>query len=193
MNKTKIRSIVIGAVTFCLTFLVLYGAYKTFGKIYKYSIDPVTCDRLFDCAPAEFFDREFAFYSETGDLRKRAYINENEYLVIRLTPRQEKAWRESEWLSPFREIENKPEIELSEDMKNLTVYYSSDSSKIEKAEVTEVVNRVLVRIHFINLFYHRSEQESHVVYMEKNRDTGEVMHTMDLPLGHMVIPEDEMP
>ena len=97
-------------------------------------LSPGLCEALFGVTPEEFFNTDFEFYRETGDLRKNASIDEEDgTLIIILSGKQRKKWRESEWLSPFAEVKNNPKFEISADMSTLTLYLKVYFSRFVKS------------------------------------------------------------
>ena len=68
---------------------------------------------------------DFEFYDKTGDLRKRASIDESGLLTLRITRYQAQAWKKTEWLSGFSEYPDKKPVSISSDFKKLTVYMPS--------------------------------------------------------------------
>lgn len=136
----------------------------------QYEFNTIACSSLFGCTAEEFFDQEFEFYKETGDFRKNAHINHKGELAIYLTNKQVKKWMESDWFDIFYDAECRPNIEVSPDLKVITVYTSEDMDDNSFNEMIENFNSILIRIHLINGAKGSREK---VLCIEKSIETGE--------------------
>lgn len=122
MNKKKIIAIIIILVVTILAASISYMFIDIGLELY---LPPKHCMYLFGVSPEEFMNTDFEFYDETGDLRKRSYIDESGALILRLTRYQAQMWKKTEWLSGFSEYPDKKPFSISSDFKELTVYIPS--------------------------------------------------------------------
>ena len=163
-RKTKILiSIPIAVISIIGCLCIIFGPVQ-------HELGSIACSSLFGCTAEEFFDQEFEFYKETGDFRKSARINRKGELVIYLTNKQAKIWMESDWFDILYDAECHPNIEVSPDLKVITVYTSKDMDKNSLNEMRDVFNSILMRIHFINGINGSKEK---VLCIEKSIKTGE--------------------
>ncbi len=116
------------SVTFTSVLLAIaFVAYLLCGvTIGKLVINDFTCQQYFGCSIDEFFDTEPECFKEFGDLRRGATVNDEGFLVIRLTVLRRIRILNSEWLHTYEGVEDRPYVQMSEDYSVVTVYINED-------------------------------------------------------------------
>lgn len=177
-NKKAIK-IAIFIFVSILVLAATYFIFYYFIETYSTSLDPVSCMLLFGVTPEEFMETEFEFYDETGDFRKKAYIDENGHLVLVLTRWQRKAWRNTEWLSGFSEYPDKQPFSISSDYSELTAYIPTDidPNGEEYQSILEQAETIVNKMALIRIFDGVPAEYVYTKYSVIDSSTGEVLYT----------------
>lgn len=181
MKKAHVLRITGGILVFVCFVLAIYFLIPK--NTVEFEFNELGCSLLFECTPSEFFDKEFDFYKETGDFRKKAYIDKNGYLHIILTQKQAKAWRETEWLSSFDKIRDMPHFELSSDYTSLTVYLSPElieelAQNYQKMDYYQnMIGLIEMKTGIIKTIDGIPREEIHLELIEKDSETGEILYS----------------
>ena len=125
--------------------IILIGVAFDFLSTGQLVISADECEDVLGCTAEEFFDKELDFYNEVGDFRKRARINKQGDLVLRLTQVQANAWCLS-LQEDVRNAEKQYNIEVSDDYSTITIYGYKETvyRDVVKAQELEAKN-VLIR------------------------------------------------
>lgn len=125
--------------------IILIGVAFDFLSTGQLVIPADECEDVLGCTAEEFFDKELDFYNEVGDFRKRARINKQGDLVLRLTQVQANAWCLS-LQEDVRNAEKQYNIEVSDDYSTITIYGYKETvyRDVVKAQELEAEN-VLIR------------------------------------------------
>lgn len=125
--------------------IILIGVAFDFLSTGQLVIPADECEDVLGCTAEEFFDKELDFYNEVGDFRKRARINKQGDLVLRLTQVQANAWCLS-LQEDVRNAEKQYNIEVSDDYSTITIYGYKETvyRDLVKAQELEAKN-VLIR------------------------------------------------
>ncbi len=174
MNKKKIIAVIIILVVGILVANICYIFIDTYLELY---LPPKHCMYLFGVSPEEFMDTYFEFYDETGDLRKRAYIDESGVLTLRLTRYQAQAWKKTEWLSGFSEYPDKEPFSISSDFKELTVYipHGTDPNGEEYQSIRTQAKTILQKIAVLQSIDGVPDEYVGMEYTVVDEATGEVL------------------
>ncbi len=133
--KTKLIIIVCIGVVLCVALFLMQPQLTT----YKFS--PETSLAFFGRIPEEFFDTYYDYYETCEDFRERAEINEDGYLILKLSKEQEDAFLKS-CDSQIEEIKQINGIYISNDYKLLELTGN-------KNEVAEIIGN---EISFLTVF-----------------------------------------
>lgn len=162
------------AVVIAITLMYFFG-------VHQFTVLAANCIVTFGCSPEEFFDKEFDFYETTGDFREKAYIDEDGNLVLCISRKQAKAWRDSEWLSGFPELQDRTDIEISEDFKTLTAYFSPEEYEADNSQEKDaLICSIFDKMAFIQMIDNWPQNKVHITYIEKDSVTGEILWSRDL-------------
>ena len=152
--------------------------YVKYFRDFEIGLTPAGCQSLFGVSPEEFFDAELEFYDETGDFRPKSRIDEYGNLILVLSPKQRKKWRESEWLSGFPEVVNDSKFEISSDLCTLTYYFPTEYLEDEEfqplAQKMYLIQDKMTIIHFLD---GKDHSEISIQCIEKDPITGEVLNS----------------
>lgn len=154
--------------------IFLIGCQKT----YKYPIHAQQCERVFDCTPKQLLNFGHDCMDTVGDFRRRSSVDKNGHLVLVLTESQAEAMKE--WLVEFPELDNRSDVDVSEDLSSLTVYFSPkllEEGGSELDSLIRVVNTVAGKIMLKQMLDGIPPEEVSFLYTERNIETGEVIYT----------------
>lgn len=146
MKKLGIRSLKPLYIVLAIVLgIILIGVSFDFLSTGQLVIPADECEDVLGCTAEEFFDKELDFYNEVGDFRKRARINKQGDLVLRLTQVQANAWCLS-LQEDVRNAEKQYNIEVSDDYSTITIYGYKETvyRDVVKAQELEAKN-VLIR------------------------------------------------
>ena len=176
MTKSKILIRVL--ITLCLIALIL-ACYFLVSKYSVFSLSGEDCLRLFGCTISEFFDQEFDFYEETGDFRDKSFTCGKDRLVIILSQKQCKAWRQTEWLTCFDNLSDQIQIEVNSEFTELTVSWLSlnDLFLGDPSEEYEVIDTIIKKCLLIQELDRIPADKMCVQYTEKDKDSGTVFRS----------------
>ena len=146
-----------------------------------YVFPATSCSILFGVTPEEFQTTDLDLFRETGDLRKRATVND-EGLILSLTRREARALRNSEWLTDFSQYADGETISLSSDLKEITVYYncfylSDEMSQEIKTRLTIISYKIAIMQNIDGL----SEEECVVMLRWVETASGSVSEDYIIP------------
>lgn len=144
-----------------------------------YSIPSASCQWLFRCSPREFIDNEHAFYEKIGYFWEESYVDWDDNLVLIFSRKNFELFVESEWLNSFEEIEDKPNIELSSDLKSITFYTYPETYD----EDSDCVRAVLMKLATAQRFDGISEEDVCIHLTEIDAMTGEVTFSEDIKIN----------
>ena len=150
--------------------------FTLYNRIEGLCLNEEGCHYLFDCTPEEFFDKEFEFYKYVGDLRGNSYVDGDGRLNLMFSPKQKKAFRESEWLTGFEELDDKSNIVLSADLQSITFYSYSETYD----EDVELLYHVLYKLSAIQLLDGTPQQDICIYLTEIDAVTGETTFSGDV-------------
>ena len=145
----RIRFVKIFSVIFILILLFsLVSCENVFGDLYSYSTSELRlnlyeCQSIFGCTPEEFFDLELDIYEEAGDFRDKAKITSNGYLVLNLTPKQERALADSSLLTDYGD---NPRIEVSYEDKYVIVNGFEETVENDVSELSVIADKLRFRL-----------------------------------------------
>lgn len=172
----KKRLITVGIILACAMILLIL--WMCFFEMHIYSMHPDLCEHLFDCTPTEFLSADLEGYEKVNNMQKKAYVDEDGWLVLDLTVLQCFQLRYSAWSTPFEELESRPYVEVSDDLKSIILYITPELREFsnqdwEKLD-TDIVS-ILFKMSFIldekTLWF---ENES-IIYKEVDSVSGEVL------------------
>ena len=170
LKKILITVIVIVLITAILDFVSFM-----FVPSVSYTFTPTNCDLLFGITPQEFQTTYLDLYNETGDLRKTALVN-SKGVTLCLTRRQERALRNSEWLTGFKEYEDGTMFSISDDFKEVTAYFPEEQTEEEYDEMLTHFKIIMRKIVLIQVIDDLPVEECTITYIEMNASTGEIVH-----------------
>ena len=154
--------------------IFLVGCQKT----QKYHIHTQQCERVFDRTPKQLLNFGHDCMDTVGDFRRRSSVDKNGHLVLVLTESQAEAMKE--WLVEFPELDNRSDVDVSEDLSSLTVYFSPkllEEGGSELDSLVRVVNTVAGKIMLKQMLDGIPPEEVSFLYTERNIETGEVIYT----------------
>ena len=154
--------------------IFLIGCQKT----YMYPIHAQQCEIIFNCTPTQLLQSEPDCIDTVGDFRKKSYVYKNRHLMLVLTEPQREAMKE--WLVEFPELEGRSDVEVSDDLSSVTVYYSPKFSEEGSPEVEalyRVVNSVAGKILLKQRLDGVPDEKISFLYTEIYIETGEVIYT----------------
>ena len=155
--------------------IFLVGCQKT----QEYHIHAQQCERIFGRTPKQLLNFGHDCMDTVGDFRRRSSVDKNGNLVLVLTESQEEAMKE--WLVEFPELKNRSDIEVSEDLSSVTVYYLpelwEDKDNSGLVALRRVVDCVVGKIVLKQMLDGVPLEEISFLYTEKNIETGEVIRT----------------
>ena len=154
--------------------IFLVGCQKT----HKYPIHAQQCERIFDCTPAQLLKSDHDCLDTVGDFRKKTYVDKNGHLMLVLTESQREAMKD--WLMDFSELKDRSDIEVSEDLSSVTVYFSPkllEEGGSELDSLVRVANTVAGKIMLKQMLDGVPPEEVSFLYTERNIETGEVIYT----------------
>lgn len=173
MNKKKIIAM---AIILVVTILAASISYMFIDIGLELYLPPKHCMYLFGVSPEEFMNTDFEFYDETGDLRKRSYIDESGALILRLTRYQAQMWKKTEWLSGFSEYPDKKPFSISSDFKELTVYlpHGTDPNGEEYQSILTQAKTIFQKMAVLQLIDGVPTEDVGMQYIVVDEETGEV-------------------
>ncbi len=154
--------------------LSLIGCQKT----QEYHIHAQQCERVFDRTPKQLLNFGHDCMDTVGDFRRRSSVDKNGHLVLVLTESQAEAMKE--WLVEFPELDNRSDVDVSEDLSSVTVYFSPkllEEGGSELDSLIRVVNTVAGKIMLKQMLDGIPPEEVSFLYTERNIETGEVIYT----------------
>lgn len=131
------------------------------------------CYLLFDCTPTEFFDKNFSFYEETGDFRKKSYVDSRGWLMLIFTEEQGEKWAQTEWLNTFPEIVGYP-VEINEELDTITIYAAAG---LVTEDVSDAVNKVLAKLDILKHFSEIPDEDNYTTIVVIDSETGKIFST----------------
>ena len=144
----------------------------------EYHIHAQQCERIFDCTPAQLLKSDHDCLDTVGDFRKKTYVDKNGHLMLVLTESQKEAM--IEWLVEFPEVKDRSDVEVSEDLSSITIYYLPETfteDSIEFAEMSHAVSSVAAKIVMKKALEGVPLENISILYTEKHIETGEVIYT----------------
>ncbi len=154
--------------------LSLIGCQKT----HKYPIHAQQCERIFNCTPAQLLKSEPDCLDTVGDFRKKSYVDQNGHLMLVLTEPQRAAMKD--WLMEFSELKDRSDIEVSEDLSSITIYYLpglSERDSIAFENMSRAATSVAEKIVLIKMLDGVPDEDISIFCIQKNIETGEVIYT----------------
>ena len=161
-------------VFFILMAIFLIGCQKT----QEYPIHTQQCEWIFGQTPKQLMKSKHDCMDTVGDFRRRSYVDKNGHLCLVLTESQAEAMKE--WLVEFPELDNRSDVEVSEDLSSVTVYFSPkllEEGGSELDSLVRVVNTVAGKIMLKQRLDGVPPEEVSFLYTERNIETGEVIYT----------------
>ena len=147
-------------------------------KTQEYHIHAQQCERVFDRTPKQLLNFGHDCMDTVGDFRRRSSVDKNGHLVLVLTESQAEAMKE--WLVEFPELDNRSDVEVSEDLSSVTVYFSPkllEEGGSELDSLVRVTNTVAGKIMLKQMLDGIPPEEVSFLYTERNIETGEVIYT----------------
>ncbi len=144
----------------------------------EYRIHAQQCERVFDCTPKQLLKSEHDCLDTVGDFRKKSYVDRNGNLVLVLTESQKKAM--IEWLVEFPEIKDRTDVDVSEDLSSITIYYLPETfteDSIEFAGMSRAISSVAAKIVTKKALEGVPMEDISILYTAKHIETGEVIYT----------------
>ena len=154
--------------------IFLVGCQKT----QEYHIHAQQCERVFDRTPKQLLNFGHDCMDTVGDFRRRSSVDKNGHLVLVLTESQAEAMKE--WLVEFPELDNRSDVDVSEDLSSVTVYFSPkllEEGGSELDSLVRVTNTVAGKIMLKQMLDGIPPEEVSFLYTERNIETGEVIYT----------------
>ena len=147
-------------------------------KTQEYHIHAQQCEWVFDRTPKQLLNFGHDCMDTVGDFRRRSSVDKNGHLVLVLTESQAEAMKE--WLVEFPELDNRSDVDVSEDLSSVTVYFSPkllEEGGSELDSLIRVVNTVAGKIMLKQMLDGIPPEEVSFLYTERNIETGEVIYT----------------
>ena len=144
----------------------------------EYRIHAQQCERVFDRTPKQLLNFGHDCMDTVGDFRKKSYVDKNGNLVLVLTESQKEAM--IEWLAEFPEIKDRSDVEVSEDLSSMTIYYLPETfteDSIEFAGMSRAISSVAAKIVTKKTLEGIPIEDISILYTEKHIETGEVIYT----------------
>ena len=154
--------------------IFLIGCQKT----YKYPIHAQQCERIFNCTPTQLLQSEPDCIDTVGDFRKKSYVDKNGHLMLVLTEPQREVL--IDWLMEFSELRDRSDIEVSDDLSCITIYYLpglSESDSIAFENMSRTATSVAEKIVLIKMLNGVPDEDISILCIQKNIETGEVIYT----------------
>lgn len=118
---------------------------------YSYTIPAESAEIVYGCSPEEFLNADLEVFDEIGDLSKNAEITADGDLLIKYTEYQAYRAKNSDWITSFKESDLLSFIDVSEDMRNITIYsipemefYSMDKWLSIQDEIDSMMHKISV-------------------------------------------------
>ena len=147
-------------------------------KTQEYHIHAQQCEWVFDRTPKQLLNFGHDCMDTVGDFRRRSSVDKNGHLVLVLTESQAEAMKE--WLVEFPELDNRSDVDVSEDLSSVTVYFSPkllEEGGSELDSLVRVANTVAGKIMLKQRLDGIPPEEVSFLYTERNIETGEVIYT----------------
>ena len=144
----------------------------------EYHIHAQQCERIFDCTPAQLLKSDHDYLDTVGDFRKKSYVDKNGHLMLVLTESQREAMKD--WLMDFSELKDRSDIEVSEDLSCMTIYYLpglSERDSVAFENMSRAATSVAEKIVLIKMLDGVPDEDISIFCIQKNIETGEVIYT----------------
>lgn len=176
----KNRTLVIIVSIFAVLLLVFAGAFAIQSKSYtEYKLSPDSCMFVFSCNPDEFMQLELDFYTPFTDLRRRASIDKQGNLILKLNEDQKIAWRQSYMVDGFLEqVSELENISISPDYTKVTINCYKETVISDFMATTYIYYGMSV----YQLLNGIQPEDLAIEVVFKDGGTGEIIFTQLLPV-----------
>ena len=128
-------------------------------------------------------------YDEIGDLRKCAEtVNGN--IVFHFSRYQAYRLKNSEWLNAFRDSEKPDCVEISDDLKNVTVHVTPEMKEYSVNDwenFEDEMDRMLFKLYLYVFLDNTDFKNFKIIYTEVDSITGELINKLELQWEYTVI------
>ncbi len=155
-----------------------------------YQTVPIIIEELFECTNEEFFDKDLEIYDEIGDLRKCAKTNADGTIYFTFSRYQAYRLKNSEWLNAFRDSEKPDCVEISDDLKNVTVHVTPEMKEYSVNDwenFEDEMDRMLFKLYLYVFLDNTDFKNFKIIYTEVDSITGELINKLELPWEYTVI------